>query len=98
MKKNISARFTVKPRKFEGKTFHLACQFCVFPTKEVARENAERKREIYTRMSYRVIELPKSQQLINFDDRSKPLKYAVMEAYKQPQDEPKGRGLRELFD
>jgi len=94
---NVSARFTVKPRRFNGKTFHLACNFCVFATKKRATESLEARRVIYTRMHHRIVELPKSQQLINFDDESKPLKFAVFEAYKNEIDEPKRGGLRDLF-
>lgn len=94
---DISARFTVKPRKIKGKTFHLACNFCVFSSNKEATDNLNHRMKIYTNMNHRVIELPKSQQLINFDNRNKPLKYAVFEAYKDKGDEPKSQGLKELF-
>lgn len=95
---NVSARFTVKPRRFNGKTFHLACNFCVFPTKKRAAEILEwRKGHGYENMHHRVVELPKSQWFLNFNDESKPLKFAVMEAYKDKKDEPKRGGLRDLF-
>lgn len=95
--KHINPQFTIRPRRFHGKTFHLACRFCVFPTKALATANLDSRQKLYTRMHHRVVELPKSQQLINFDDESKPLKYAVFEAFKDTKDEPRG-GLKSLFE
>jgi len=82
-KRYVGKKFGIEDRKINGTLYQLININNVFASKTEATRVLKKKQKSYPEMSYKIVELSGEQQLTNYSNVNKPLKYALFKACKK---------------